>query len=51
MVINSKNIKLKNDLWRTFKFFHHTGYARGATRTHAWEFHQNDPTRVKYQVE
>jgi len=24
VVINSKHISLKDDLWRTFNFFHHT---------------------------
>lgn len=44
--MNSKKISLKNDLWRTHNFFHHSGYARGAKYTPAWEFHKNDPTKV-----
>jgi ribosomal protein L13 len=46
VVINSKEIALKNDLWRTKKFFHHTGYAKGVRYTPIWEAHEKDPTRV-----
>ena len=46
VVINSKEISLKEDTWRTYNFFHHTGYAKGATYTPAWQFHENDPTRI-----
>lgn len=46
VVINSKDIALKDDLWRTYRFFHHTGYAKGATYTPAWQYHENDPTRI-----
>jgi len=38
---------LKNDKWQNYTFFHHTRYAKGATHTPAWKFHENDPTRVK----
>lgn len=46
MVINSQDIALKNDTWQNYTFFHHTRYAKGATYTPAWKYHENDPTRV-----
>ena len=46
VVINSKEIALKNQLWRTQRFFRHTRYPQGARYTKAWEEHEKDPTKV-----
>ncbi|CAH1774339.1 unnamed protein product [Owenia fusiformis] len=46
VVINTKHIAMKNDYWRTFTYFHHTGYPKGFSKTRAWEVHEADPTRI-----
>ena len=46
VVINSKDIALCGDEWRTRVYFHHTGYPGGASWTLAWELHDKDPTMV-----
>ena len=46
MVINSRDIALPGDEWEKRVYFHHTGYAGGATWTLAWQLHEADPTMV-----
>ncbi|XP_051156432.1 39S ribosomal protein L13, mitochondrial isoform X1 [Leptopilina boulardi] len=46
VVINSKDIALRGDDWQKRMYFHHTGYAKGATYTLAWELHSKDPTMI-----
>ncbi|XP_061169090.1 large ribosomal subunit protein uL13m-like [Saccostrea echinata] len=46
VVINSRHIALREQLWRTFTFSHHTGYARGFSRTPAWRLHSMEPTMI-----
>lgn len=50
VVINSKDIALRGDDWQKRMYFHHTGYARGATYTLAWELHSKDPTMVLFLI-
>ncbi|XP_013403021.1 39S ribosomal protein L13, mitochondrial [Lingula anatina] len=46
VVINSRHIALRDDLWRTFIFSSHTGYRRGFTQRRAWVVHEEDPTEI-----
>ena len=46
IVINSKHIALPGDEWEKRVYFHHTGYAKGASWTLAYELHEKDPTMV-----
>ncbi|GLG93419.1 39S ribosomal protein L13, mitochondrial [Gryllus bimaculatus] len=46
VVINSKEIALPGDEWQKRVYFHHTGFAGGASWTFAWELHEKDPTLV-----
>lgn len=46
VVINSRDIALPGDEWEKRVYFHHTGYAGGATWTLAWQLHEADPTMV-----
>jgi len=50
IVINTKEIALEGDLWRTFKHFHHTGYPGGFSATRLYKVHEVDPTKVLYQA-
>jgi large subunit ribosomal protein L13 len=50
VVINTKEIALEGDLWRTFKHFHHTGYPGGFSATRLYKVHDIDPTKVLYQA-
>jgi large subunit ribosomal protein L13 len=50
VVINTKEIAMEGDLWRTFKHFHHTGYPRGFSQIRAYKVHDADPTRVLYKA-
>ncbi|KAK8399579.1 hypothetical protein O3P69_003559 [Scylla paramamosain] len=46
VVINSRDIALPGDEWEKRVYFHHTGYAGGATWTLAWQLHEADPTMI-----
>ncbi|KAK8729800.1 hypothetical protein OTU49_008330 [Cherax quadricarinatus] len=46
VVINSHDIALPGDEWEKRVYFHHTGYAGGATWTLAWELHKTDSTMI-----
>jgi len=46
VVINTAEIAMKNEMWREWKYFHHTGYAGGFSATRAWKVHDADPTKV-----
>ncbi|XP_041359113.1 39S ribosomal protein L13, mitochondrial-like isoform X2 [Gigantopelta aegis] len=46
VVFNSKHIAMKGEYWRTWKYFHHTGYPRGASWTSAWRMHDMDQTKI-----
>ncbi|XP_045594427.1 large ribosomal subunit protein uL13m [Procambarus clarkii] len=46
VVINSQEIALPGMEWEKRVYFHHTGYARGASWTLAWELHKRDPTMI-----
>jgi len=50
VVINTKEIALEGDLWRTFKHFHHTGYPSGFSATRVYKVHEVDPTKVLYNA-
>lgn len=50
VVINTKEIAMEGDLWRTFKHFHHTGYPGGFSETRAYQVHDKDPTRILYKT-
>jgi len=50
VVINTKEIAMEGDLWRTFKHFHHTGYPGGFSETRAYKVHDVDPTRILYKA-
>lgn len=47
MVINTAEIALPGDEWKKRAYFHHTGYAGGASWTLAWQLHEKDPTMVR----
>ncbi|MPC77958.1 39S ribosomal protein L13, mitochondrial [Portunus trituberculatus] len=47
VVINSRDIAFPGDEWEKRVYFHHTGYAGGATWTLAWQLHEADPTMVR----
>lgn len=46
MCINTKDIALPGDEWTKRAYFHHTGYAGGASWTLAWELHNKDPLMI-----
>lgn len=46
VAINTKQIALPGDEWKKRAYFHHTGYAGGATWTLAWQLHEKDPTMI-----
>ncbi|XP_052687338.1 39S ribosomal protein L13, mitochondrial-like [Crassostrea angulata] len=46
VVINSRHIAMREELWRTFTFSYHTGYAKGFSRTPAWRLHSMEPTMM-----
>lgn len=46
VVINTREIAMRDELWRTFKYHHHTGYAGGYSETRAYKLHQKEPTKV-----
>ncbi|XP_042242405.1 39S ribosomal protein L13, mitochondrial-like isoform X1 [Homarus americanus] len=46
VVINSLDIALPGMEWEKRVYFHHTGYAGGASWTLAWELHKLDPTMI-----
>ncbi|XP_019526571.2 large ribosomal subunit protein uL13m [Aedes albopictus] len=46
VVINTAEIALPGDEWKKRVYFHHTGYAGGASWTLAWELHEKDPTQI-----
>ncbi|XP_052867512.1 39S ribosomal protein L13, mitochondrial [Anopheles cruzii] len=46
VVINTSEIALPGDEWKKRAYFHHTGYAGGASWTLAWELHEKDPTMI-----
>lgn len=46
VAINTKQIALPGDEWKKRAYFHHTGYAGGATWTLAWQLHEKDPTII-----
>jgi len=50
VVINTKEIAMEGDLWRTFKHFHHSGYPGGFSETRAYKVHDVDPTRILYKA-
>ncbi|KAL8598667.1 hypothetical protein ACOMHN_013550 [Nucella lapillus] len=50
VVINTKEIAMKGDYWRTFRYFHHTGYPGGFSAASAWRVHEIDPTRIMHQA-
>jgi len=50
VVINTREIAMEGDLWRTFKHCHHTGYPGGFTATRAYKVHDADPTMVLYKA-
>jgi len=37
---------MRGDEWEKRVYFHHTGYAGGASWTKAFELHKKDPTMV-----
>lgn len=47
VAINTANVALPGDEWTKRAYFHHTGYAGGATWTVAHELHEKDKTKVK----
>lgn len=49
VVINTKEIAMEGELWRTFKHFHHTGYPGGFSATRLYKVHDADPTRVLWK--
>lgn len=51
VVINTSKIAMPGDEWSKRVYFHHTGYAGGATWTLAHELHEKDKTKVsKYGI-
>ncbi|XP_014788926.1 39S ribosomal protein L13, mitochondrial [Octopus bimaculoides] len=50
VVINTKHISMKNELWRTWKYHHHTSYPKGKSITSAWRLHELDPTKIMYKA-
>lgn len=46
VIINSREISMRGDEWEKRVYFHHTGYAGGASWTKAFELHKKDPTMV-----
>lgn len=46
VVINCGEVAMPGVEWEKRVYFHHTGYAKGASWTLAWELHQKDPTMV-----
>lgn len=48
VAINTAKIALPGDEWTKRVYFHHTGYAGGATWTLAHELHEKDKTKVIY---
>ncbi|XP_018015909.1 39S ribosomal protein L13, mitochondrial [Hyalella azteca] len=46
VVINSAQIALPGDEWERRVFYHHTGYAQGASWTLAHQVHEKDKTMV-----
>lgn len=46
VVINTADIAWPGDEWEKRVYFHHTGYAGGASWTLAWELHAKDKTLV-----
>ncbi|KAK4308859.1 hypothetical protein Pmani_019473 [Petrolisthes manimaculis] len=46
VVINSSEIALPGVEWEKRVYFHHTGYAKGASWTLAWQLHHKDPTMI-----
>lgn len=41
---------MRGDEWQRRVYFHHTGYAGGASWTKAWELHKKDPQMVCFPV-
>lgn len=46
VAINTAKIALPGDEWTRRVYFHHTGYAGGASWTLAHELHEKDKTKV-----
>ena len=46
VIINTRDIALRGDDWKYNIYFHHTGYAKGASYTPAWEMHKKNPIYV-----
>ena len=46
MVVNSAHIALPGDEWERRAYYHHSGFAKGASWTVAYKVHENDPTMV-----
>lgn len=46
VLINTSEIALPGNEWKKRVYFHHTGYAGGASWTLAWELHEKDPTII-----
>lgn len=50
VVINTAKIALPGEEWLKRVYFHHTGYAGGATWTLAHELHAKDKTKVRLRT-
>ncbi|XP_065561539.1 large ribosomal subunit protein uL13m-like [Artemia franciscana] len=51
VIINTRDIALRGDDWKYNIYFHHTGYAKGASYTPAWEMHKKNPIYImKYAI-
>ncbi|CAE1155954.1 RP-L13 [Acanthosepion pharaonis] len=49
VVINTNHIAMKDEMWRKWKYHHHTGYPKGKSITSAWRLHELDPTKIMYK--
>ncbi|KAK6179640.1 hypothetical protein SNE40_011954 [Patella caerulea] len=50
VVINTKDISMKNEYWRKWRFHHHTGYPGGYSQTSAWRLHDLDDTKILHKA-